>query len=164
MAREESDREDLLREATALVERVELQLTGEAAALPQPVVAGFRADGCASFYFGADPAYHFNTDRQLRRAYCRGQLFKANDGTLVAMRRVRTEGQVQLQSRVLNTDQQEDFCRDLLTHCDQLLATLRDGNYQIEGQVPNEGSVVKRVKEWLTRLDTVQIAPVPNAR
>ena len=47
MARQESNREDLLREATALVERVELHVP----AFEEPIVVGFRRDGCASFLF-----------------------------------------------------------------------------------------------------------------
>ena len=38
MARREQDREDILAEATALVERVELQIAGET----DPIVVGFR--------------------------------------------------------------------------------------------------------------------------
>ena len=41
MARRESDREDLLREATALVERAELTIEG----FDEPIVVGFRRDG-----------------------------------------------------------------------------------------------------------------------
>ena len=64
MAREEQDREDLLREASALVERAEVALADGATR----VVLGFRRDGCASFYFGSERAYQFNTDDALRRA------------------------------------------------------------------------------------------------
>jgi len=73
MAREEEPREDLLREATALVERVELQIEGFA----ETIVAGFRRDGAASFYFGQDFVFQFNTANQLRRGYVEGRLFKA---------------------------------------------------------------------------------------
>ena len=57
MAREEHARENLIAEATALVERVELLLAG----LPEPVVAGFRPDGSASLFFADDPVYQFNS-------------------------------------------------------------------------------------------------------
>ena len=70
MARDESDREDLLREATALVERIELAPAD--AADDEHIVAGFRRDGALSIYFGADPVYHFNSAGELRRAYCDG--------------------------------------------------------------------------------------------
>src|SRR5690606_4241518 len=92
MARQEQDREDLLKEATALVERVELAIDG----MPEHVVVGFRADGCASFYFGPEPVWHFNTSQELRRAYVGGLLYKAEQGRLVSLQRNRTSGQVQL--------------------------------------------------------------------
>ena len=51
MALHEQDREDLLSEATALVQRVELRVEGFA----EPVIVGFRRGGEASVFFGADP-------------------------------------------------------------------------------------------------------------
>src|SRR5687767_7509073 len=98
MAREETDREDILREATALVERVELLVPGCA----ESVVMGFRRNGSASFFFGADPVYQFNTSGELRRAFVTGQLIKADRGTLAAFDRHRTETEVQFVRRDLN--------------------------------------------------------------
>ena len=92
MARDESSREDLLREATALVERIELRITAPISAAhdrDDHVVVGFRANGAASFFFGDDPVYQFNSAGQLRRAYCGGLLFKATHGRLVSLQRVR---------------------------------------------------------------------------
>src|SRR5688572_26999220 len=68
MSRRESDREDLLREATALVERVELLVPGEG----EPVVAGFRRDGSLSVFFGPEAVYQFNSAGELRRAFAGG--------------------------------------------------------------------------------------------
>ena len=53
MARQEQEREDLLREAVALVERIEVQTAREQGT----VVIGFRRDGAASVYFD-DPDGH----------------------------------------------------------------------------------------------------------
>src|SRR3954447_14030342 len=92
MARHESDREDLLREATALVERVELKVAG----FEEPIVVGFRRNGSASFYFGAESVYQFNTARELRRAYIDGVLYKAEQGRLVSLTRERGENAVSM--------------------------------------------------------------------
>ena len=73
MAREESNREDLLAEATALVHRIEVVTSGGLT-----IVAGFRARGEFSAFFGEDLAYHFNASDELRRAYCDGLLIKAS--------------------------------------------------------------------------------------
>jgi hypothetical protein len=48
MARQESAREDLMREAVALVRRIELHVNGE----PAPVVIGCRRDGAVSILRG----------------------------------------------------------------------------------------------------------------
>src|SRR5262245_38526664 len=92
MSRRESDREDLLREATALVERAELNVPG----YNDPIVAGFRKDGSASFYFGADLVCQFNAAGELRRAYVASLLYKAERGRLVALRRQRSDTEVAL--------------------------------------------------------------------
>jgi hypothetical protein len=92
MARHEAEREDLLAEARALVDRAEYQVPGE----EQPVVAGFRANGAMSLYFGEDPALHWNSQGELRRAYTGGLLYKAEHGQLVSLRRERTEHETAL--------------------------------------------------------------------
>ena len=72
------NREDLLREATALVERIELVPHRDRQFdASEPIVVGFRADGALSIFFGDDPVYQFNAAGELRRAYCDGLLFKA---------------------------------------------------------------------------------------
>ena len=63
MARHETDREDLMREATALERRCELQVPG----MSQTVIAGLRADSRLSIYFGAHSVYHFDDALRLRR-------------------------------------------------------------------------------------------------
>lgn len=161
MARKEQDREDLLREATALVERAEVRTASE----PETVVIGFRRDGCASVYFGAEPAYHFNTRHELRRAFVEGQLWKAQAGRLVALSRERTEDQVQLTPQPL-TDAQQQLALDALgTRLRQLATELsRTDTYSLVGQVPDEVDVLARVRGWLAGLrDTIIVAPRPNA-
>src|SRR6188472_3162282 len=115
MARDESNREDLLREATALVERIELlpQSAGAAQSLNlaegEPVVVGFRADGALSAFFGADPVYQFNAEGELRRAYVSGLLFKAAQGRLISLNRVRTASEVQLVLHALSSGEESQF-------------------------------------------------------
>src|SRR5262245_2457169 len=96
MARQESEREDLLREATALVERIELAPRSAAGSATAHVIAGFRRDGGLSIFFGDDPVYQFNAAGELRRAYCEGKLVKAVGGRLANLSRLRTVGEVQL--------------------------------------------------------------------
>ena len=161
MAQRESDREDLMREATALVERAELKLPGAT----EPVVVGFRRDGSASFFFGADPVYQFNSAGELRRAYVGGLLYKAVKGRLVAMRRERAATETVLVSRELPDGETETF----LAAMSQRLAGVQDalsrGEYEVTGQVPACGDVVERIREWLhARGPAIPIAGTPNVR
>ena len=148
MARQESEREDLLREATALVERVELRLPEQ----PESIVAGFRRDGSASFFFGQSPVYQFNSRRELRRAYVGGLLYKTDKGQLVEMRRERTAVAVELRSRPLRDDESAKF----LVDAESWLSSLRDalvvGTAGVIGQVPIEKDVAARVTAWLQEL------------
>ena len=161
MAREERDREDLMAEATALVERVSLRLPGSVEA----VVAGFRVDGGASFYFAPERVYHFNAAGQLRRAFVDGRLYKANGGRLTSMIRRRTSAAVLLESRELTDQETLAFVDTLREHLDVLAAGLRDERYERLGQVPTDGSVVERVMQWLAwQGASVAIAQSPRAR
>ena len=148
MSRQESEREDLLREATALVERVELRLPEQ----PESIVAGFRRDGSASFFFGQSPVYQFNSRRELRRAYVDGLLYKTDNGRLIEMRRERTAVAVELHSRGLPDDEAAKF----LVAAEVWLGSLRDalaaGTADVLGQVPIEKDVAARVTAWLEEL------------
>jgi hypothetical protein len=161
MAREESDREDLLREATALVERIELAPVGESAG--EHLVAGFRAGGAASFFFGADPVYQFNAAGELRRAYCAGVLIKASRGRLVSLKRERLATEVQLLSRELTDAEQAAFVATMADRLRRLVAVLDAGRYAVVGQVPADANVLSRVRTWLATHDGLRIANSPRA-
>ena len=85
MARESHDREDLLRDATAYVSR--MQLAVDLGNGTVEVFAGFHSTGAFSLYFNQDPVYHFNRSGELRRAFVDDELIKAEAGSLVGMRR-----------------------------------------------------------------------------
>lgn len=148
MSRQESDREDLLREATALVERIELRLPEQ----PDSIVAGFRRDGSASFFFGQSPVYQFNSRCELRRAYVGGLLYKVDSGQLVEMRRERTPTAVELRSRQLSPAEAAQFLLDTEKWLSTLRNALAAGNAEVLGHVPNDKDVVARVITWLQEL------------
>ena len=85
MARNESPREDLMDEATALLRRIEWQLPGE----KEPVVAGLRRGGATSIYFGSDPAFHLDEAGKLKRAFSGGFLYRTQGETLARLDRQR---------------------------------------------------------------------------
>lgn len=179
MARDESDREDLLREAKALVERIELarrqgssraadavhvadSAAGRHHRSAANIVIGFRANGAASLYFDADPVYHFNTAGELRRAYCDGLLYKAVRRRLVALRRVRQPQEVQLQHYELSPGELATLIQCMRQRLSELAADLAAGNFQIVGQVPLAADVLSRVRAWLAEHEATQIAMRPN--
>jgi hypothetical protein len=161
MARHESDREDLLREATALVERIELAPIDRADA--QHIVVGFRRDGALSLFFGADPVYQFNAAGELRRAFHDNQLFKAARGRLVALCRSRGESEVQLLRRDLTDDEQALFLSDLTTRLQTFAEQLAAGAFAVVGQVPQNVNVMERVHKWLENHKCFAVARRPNA-
>lgn len=160
MARQESDREDLLREATALVQRVELVVAG----YDEPIVCGFRRDGSVSLFFGADPVYQFNTASQLRRAFVAGRIHKAEQGRLVALSRERSTTQVSLVRDELSGDEPAAFLTTMQGHLSRLREALNGGSFVIQGEVPSGGNVIGRMLRWLEALPaTIEIATRPNA-
>jgi hypothetical protein len=160
MARSEQHREDVLQEATALVERVELWMPDHS----HPIIAGFRRDGSASFFVGEDPVLQFNARGELRRAYDQGRLLKASAGHLVSMRRERDAEQVTLLSHELTTEETAAFCSRMLPLLIALRDSLRNGTARIARQVPAESDVSQRVLDWLNSLqEPLVIARRPNA-
>ena len=145
MAKDEQDREDLLAEATALVQRVELNVDG----FVDPVVVGFRESGAASIYFGAEPVYQFNSKNELRRAYANSRLLKADRGRLIALERRRTSDQVQLVRHELDDAETDAFRAEIRQCFGQLLEALGAGRFRIVGQVPEGADVVGRACTWL---------------
>jgi hypothetical protein len=159
MAREEHDREDLLREATALVRRVELRTADE----PEPITGGFRRDGALSLFFGADPVYQFNSDGELRRAFLRGKLLKAEQGRLVELTRVRTPDETQLWRNEIDEAAGASILGEMRSRIARLAAALAQGRYEIVGQVPAEvdviGSLGDAVQKQATRDARIALTP-----
>jgi len=156
MAREESSREDLLREATALVERIELDVSGE------HVVAGFRSDGSPSVFFGEDPVFQFNAAGQLRRAFCSGRMIKAVRGQLVALERNRTEQEVQLVRHELSASEQADLLAQMGERLRKLENDLHTGTFTIVGQHPADADVIGRLRSWFAEHREWPVADRPN--
>jgi hypothetical protein len=161
MARQESDREDLLREATALVERIELAPSHDP--LGEHLVIGFRSNGAMSIYFGSDIAYQFNSSGQLRRAYADGLLLKAVRGRLVALERARQDDQVQLLRRQLPDDEQSRFLDILMKRLGDVIEQCNKNLLVTVGQFPPDVDVLSRTLSWLSQCDAVKIAASPHA-
>lgn len=132
MARHESDREDLLEEATALVRRAEI--VGPISV--EPVVVGFRKDGGLSVYFGADPVYHLDPDGRLKRAYRSGRLYRTQGDTLAELTRERTPTETVLLRRDLTQQDLESFLSEMAERITTFVMQHRSGEVRIERQIP----------------------------
>ena len=124
MARNESDREDLIREATALRNRVEWQVSGEL----EPVFAGVRSDGSLSIYFGADPVYQFSATGGLRRAYVDGFLYRTQGETLARLNRERSTENTVLHRSDLSPENLSQFLSTMDYRLLRLKQSLADGS------------------------------------
>lgn len=151
----ESDRENLLREATALVERAELNVPG----FDEPIVVGFRQGGQASVFFGSQIVYQLNAANELRRAFRDGLLYKAESGRLIALRRERTAAEMALIRTELSADQLTEFLAQMDTNLGCLRVALDRKDYELSAQVPADCDVVSRIRNWLHALpDSIMIA------
>jgi hypothetical protein len=133
MARNETEREDLLREAVGLDPRGELRCEG----LSGLVTAGYRTGGALSLYFGQDPVYQFDGAGRLRRAFVEGLLFRSERGTLARLRRERTDDAVLLVRHDLEAGELAEFREQMLRRLGQLQRALELENFEVVRSVPD---------------------------
>jgi hypothetical protein len=161
MARQSHHREDLLRDATALVPRILLQLTIQRE--PCEVFAGFRQPESLALYFDDDPVYQFNSQGELRRAFVAGSIIKADGGGLVAWERSETLDQTAMLSRRLSLAETQEFSKSLLARLADLKTAITCNEFTIVGQVPPDGDAFDKLQTWLGRIGSVMIAQSAGA-
>jgi hypothetical protein len=167
MARDEHDREDLIAEATALVDRAAFA----AADANEDAVIGFRGDGSASVFLTPDCVYHFTRTGELRRAYVDQTLYKAERGRLVAMNRARTARETSLIRRDLTDGETAAFLTSMQNGLRELAAQLREGKRTCSRQVTSGETAASaktaatRAADWLHNLpDEITIARSPGVK
>lgn len=134
MAREESDREDLMREAVALTQRVELRVPGFDAL----ITIGFRANQAMSVFIGQDPVYQFDAEGRLRRAYAGGFLYRSQHQTLARLQRVRTAQETQLLRYDLSPQEQTEFRDTMRITLQRLLMEIVQQGAAVVRSVPED--------------------------
>jgi len=160
MALEEGDREDLLREATALVERAEVQLHSTA----EHVVFGFRRNGAWSVFFGTAPVYQFNSAGELRRAYRANLLYKVEQPALVSLQRSNIGGRLQFLQQRLNQAETDAFVGEMNDRLTRLHEALAADQFELIGQHPLDTNVIARSRTLLSQITTLpRLAQLPNA-
>ena len=160
MAKIEHDREDLIAEAVALVERVELAVPHE----HELVVVGFRENGCGCIYFGPQPVYQFNSLGQFRRAFVEDVKITAQAGRLASLHRRVQDGQVQMVRHNFTVDETQAFLTTMVNRLTSLCNQIASGEVTVTRQIPSDIDLLARVNEWLELLRTaITIAKQPNA-
>ena len=151
MARHEEDREDLIREAVALPDRVELSVVG----FDQPITIGFRPNSAMSIFVGQDPVYHYDPDGRLRRAFVGGLLYRSQHVTLAMLQRERTETQTLLLRTDLGDAELAMFRETMHDLLNLLHQKLTASEYETLRCVPESAEHISRI---LAALDTVRLA------
>jgi hypothetical protein len=132
MARHESDREDLMAEATAYTRRVEFTVVG----LKATIVAGLRNDDTLAIYFNQDPMYQFSSNGQLRRGLVDETLFRAGSNTLSKLKRRRTEQETVLESSDLSLGELTCFLQEMDRRIQIVQASIGSGTAIVTRTVP----------------------------
>jgi hypothetical protein len=153
MARNESDREDLLAEATALSPRAEWLRRDEV------VHVGVRRDGAVSIYFDGDPMYQFDAEGRLRRGLVGGRLYRTQGTTLARLTRVRTETETQLQRHELSLDETNLFLAEMQRRLRDFLADIEAGLAVVGRTIPDRSSSGELISALVRAMDHPGLAP-----
>ena len=145
MAKDSQDREDLLRDAVAMVQRIELRLAGS----EHDVVCGFRDDGALSIYWGQDDVMQFNAASEWRRGYWQDRMLAAYQRKLHWLDRSTPSARTQLSPTELTAQQHEAYVAHVNQRLEQLSGGISNHEFQRVGQVPAHQEVLGRLTDWL---------------
>lgn len=161
MALNESDREDLMAEATALRRRIALQVPG----FDDEVIAGFRDAGQLSIFFGSDPVYQFDENGLLRRAFVEGSLYRSQGTTLARLTRERTETTSSLIRHDLNGAEIVAFLATMFETLRTLQHAIEHKEVTVIQQIPEDNHMRPDVLDSLSHILNAEtpFAPPINA-
>jgi predicted DCC family thiol-disulfide oxidoreductase YuxK len=148
MSRHEADREDLMKEATALMRRVECLIPNE----PEPVFAGYRRNGFLSIYFGPDPVYHFDDECRLRSVFADGLLYRSQGTTLARLERERTADESILRRHDLTPQELENFLTSMTNRLSVFADALQNHDFQIVSQIPQQATLIDDLSTSLANI------------
>jgi hypothetical protein len=150
MARHESDREDLMREATALIRRAELSYPGRSE--NDPVITGFRRDQSLAVYFGADPVYQFDDQHRLRRAFVSGHLYRTQGQTLARLTREHRRDETVLHRHDLNADELQAFLQSAKNQLTELHRAIASNAARVLATIPADGDLLPELEAFLAEV------------
>ena len=157
MAKQEQDREDLLRDGKQMLLRGECPVDGVV------VVVGFRSQGQASFYFGPDPVFQFNENGELRRVFFNGKRYAAIQGRLCELVRPESSDRVRLLPQAILAKVETEIRVTLESNLAQIQIALKspESDWRLAGGDFSEFQ--SQLSDWLASvLNHVKIAETPN--
>lgn len=162
MAKHEQDREDLMREAVALPDRVELSVAG----FECLVTIGFRSNSAMSLFMGQDPVYQFDPDGRLRAAYVNGLLYRSQGTTLALLKRERTATETLLLRVDLDAESLHAFRTTMQNSLETLGVCLETGQFSIVRSVPESVDHIPRIQTVLVVIRDAEpwLSPAINRR
>ncbi|WP_182866798.1 hypothetical protein [Stieleria mannarensis] len=153
MAKQTEDREDLLRDGTAMTVRGRLSV-GDA-----EVVIGFRSRGQLSLYWNQDPVFQFDESGRLRRVFFDACRLKAQNGRLVRLRQPRPSedppvSRLQLVTEPVSDADQAAILQRLAEALQQIDAVLEqaesgDGRIDLRIVGTSAADFAGRVRQWI---------------
>lgn len=153
MARVEADREDLLKEAVALVRRMEFQPIDS----EESIIVGFRQAGWLSVYFGPDRMYQFDDAGRLRRSYINGLLYRTQGTTLAQLQRQRSDTETALVRHDLDANALAEFRKQAVEKIRWLEGLLRADDFMVARRIPADDA--KLTQDVLAFLEIVLNSP-----
>ena len=168
MAKRTQDREDLLRDGTAMPVRGKLLIDGV------EVVIGFRRNGQLSLYWDQDPVFQFDTDSRLRRVFIDSNRLKSDNGRLVRLTKTdehsnQPAGRLRLVTEPITAAAEARILQSL-SHClQQIDAALQsidklDGKTELQTVGASGRDFAGRVRRWIAKADQpIQLADGPSA-
>ena len=161
MARREEPREDLIRDATALVQRAALKIAGE----ELTYVLGLRSNGSLSVFCGEDPVFQFDSQGLLRRVYLGGERLTAREGRLFRLIRQAESGRMAMRHERLAEDEETQIIGQIRDTLGSLRRHLQPGAVTVIDQFPRDSTVLKTLSDSLDQIgDEIIVARSPHAR
>lgn len=157
MAKQEQDRENLLRDGKQMGLRAECFIGGVV------VVIGCRAQGQVSIYVGSDPVFQFNSSLELRRVFFKGTRYAASQGKLCELVRAGTSGRLRFAMRGIGADVEAAMIASLEANLTRIRASLEasEADWRLVGGDFSEFQ--SQILDWIADvLVNVKIAESPN--
>ena len=143
MAKDAHDREDLLRDATGYVQRVEFTIPDR----DEPIFCGFRQCGAFSLYWTQADVLQFNSAGELRRAFWQHRMLASYKRQLHWLEK--SEGRVRLERTLLSERELEKFQSEAANWLQQVRNRLNSSAIANVEEFPTEGNVLQQVNKWL---------------